>query len=337
MNRKLRWKSGDYLIVTDPDNDKRRFLARAKTDSAGSTVVDVQVDEAIRGLTELSIPFESIVATLGPDPTYGRAYGCLVEPLRAQRELKNWGELKVYRKFKSGEKEALASAFNSVGKWLDTRKVGLFRPLTIEVRNKSGRYAGKYKFSSRNGDSIVLHPEAFDKTTSSLLIHECFHGIWFRQVPLNLVVKWIALYTHYTKAVTARALKNVRIRLERAGSIRSYRSEHGPDPEDGPIDGACALLDSCLAYLGTVYGLTARDINILLSQGQSLDKWWPENPVDLSRTTPILGDYATTNVDEFFAEAGRLMYEGIKLPKKIRILMKKTLSAAAGNMREQEG
>lgn len=326
------YHQGEFLIVKADAESKKCLCVRVRENgkTPRATIEGSKLEDK---RDEITIDPELVVAVLGPKPPYGRAYGALVEPYRGLEDDELWGPVHFYRKLNNEERKALRLALKKAGKWLVAHKIDGFLPITIEVRHKQGRYSGTYKVSPKlETDLMTLKPEGFVyQELPSLLIHEAFHGVWFQLVPDALKVRWINLYTYYIKLSTAdtQSIERIRRKLEIAHGIEECRLRlKERSREDDPLS-PLALLDECLAYIDEHYNLDEKHVDMLLHAHKSLKPYWPRHAIDLSKANPIITEYAMTKVEEFFAEAGRVFYEG-KAPKRVRKLMKRTIRRVAG-------
>jgi len=330
-------KKGDYLITKTP-SDKKILVKVLHTDSEGIKG-RVEASKVENRRVSLDVERDTIIANLGQRPPFGTVYGTLVEPLLRTDDIENWGEIHFYRRLKKVEKKALRLAFETVWKKVVVKyKLKDVMPITFEVRHAKGRWAGFYRnLPKHECHCITLKPKGFLlDDTIELLVHELAHAIDCKLVPPKLKAKWIKLYTYYITLTTLKSsqIAKVREELEASGSIAEFKANLADDDAEEEDDkkkskdlSQIDILDECLSYIQSNFNLRPREINLLLSEQESLEQYWPKHAMDIADATAgeaVMTEYGLTNADEFFAESFRLFIKG-GAGKKITKLMKTTL------------
>lgn len=319
---------GDYIIASS-EQGKFQFL---KVRSASADVIKAVVEQSQVENKRVSIEIkpEEVVLNMGRRPKFGRVYGQLIEPLRAIKTFDDWGELHYYRKLDKEEKRVLRKALDFVMQEFRRRKLTFIFPITVELRNKAGRWSGFYKSSPKidnmHNHLTVLGPKEYQyESLVHLIRHELGHAVWFKGVTNKMRLRWIKLYTHYMKLNTAKLekIKAIRKALENTRSLDDYRSQLKDEEDDKTLD----VLDECVDYVRSTFNLDADEVEILIDSGESLVEYWPKHPFDSAdpQGEGVMSEYGMTNPREFFAEAFRLYLEG-KAGKRLTKLMDKTLS-----------
>lgn len=323
---------GEFIIVKGEKANSYKLYKVLKADGDKITARTEASKVESKRVTD-SIDPANIVTNLGKNCPYGRVYGQLVEPLRGVLKYKKWGEIHFYRRMDKQEKKTLKRALDKVYNEFVKLKLTFVLPITIEIRNKQGRWDGHYKHSSRidnehNHLTCFKPPEFTMERCVSLIRHEMAHAIYYLGVPSPLRLKWIKLYMHYLKLHTAKleTIKSLRKGLEKARDLKVFRDslEGDEDEKFGEAD----VLDECISFIKSTFNLDTDEVALLIEREDSLETYWPKHPFDLSQEhnyEAVMTEYGMTKPGEFFAEAFRLHLES-KSGKKIKKLMLRTLS-----------
>lgn len=318
---------GDYLIVGIGEKKKKYCVKVLSTEDGLKCRVEASKVENKR--TSLDIEQDDVLVNLGQDPPYGSVYGVHVEPYLKSIDLDNWGSIHFYRRLKKIERKALRLALKKVwDKVVVPNRLQKCAPIIFEVRNAHGKWEGYYKHSPKQEHhSITLKPKGFLlDDLIGLITHELGHAVDFTLVPDRTRARWVKLYTQYRTLSTVKSsvLSSILDEIEASGSIQGAKeSLENSDSKPNKLD----LLKECLKYVGRTWNLSNKDLNLLLSQGQSLSEYWPRNPLDIvddSKGKVSMTEYGLTSPVEFFSESFRLYFEGKSGPR-IAKLMKKTL------------
>jgi hypothetical protein len=283
----------------------------------------VEKDDADSEEMQVSFKPADVLANLGKKPNVGSVYGLKIEPFIRKLQIPFFGEVRVYRENVTKENvdmlkscaEAIEKIFKKhrITKWLDHLS-------HTELRSKKGKYAGSYTCRRSKDDpkvdSIALNNIPLDDRTylEYVLIHECTHGVWFRQVPDHLKAKWSKLYSKrierksYDQSDLRDLLHNIK---GYDGSIHNFIKEMADDTQR-------QLLKEIYSYIKRVHKLDRGDVDTLVENDRdALETIWPEHQDISNETNDVGSEYALTNVREFFAETMTFHLLGRKLPKDV--------------------
>lgn len=311
---------GDLLVVKQEGKTKNK-LVRVVNPDGDPLVVRVEGSKAKNQRTTEECKIDLVVINLGNylEVPYGTVYNCLVEPFLSSTDT-DWGPLHYYRKLEEDEKAKLKKALHRCWTKLKEAKLTGFAPITLELRHKKGSIAGSYSVPKDDSlsDIMTIRPESFLREDLDYVVfHEAGHGIAFNLMPSQLQLRWIKLYTYYTKlsALDSKELSQIRKTLEQTGEFKQVDKDH---------------LDACLATVKANYGIRRHDLEIMLEHNESLEEIWPTHSLDLTDSDVPISDYATKNVDEMWAEAFAFYMVGKPLPKRVKRLVEETLAACRG-------
>lgn len=283
----------------------------------------VEKDDADSDEMQVSFKPADVLANLGKKPNVGSVYGLKIEPFIRKLQIPFFGEVRVYRENLTKENvdvlkscaEAVEKLFkkNRLTKWLDNLS-------HLELRSKKGKYAGTFTCRRSKDDpkvdSISLNNIPFDDRTylEYVLIHECTHGVWFRQVPDHLKAKWSKLYT---KRIERKSYDQSDLR-DLLQSIKSYDGSIHNFSKEMADDVQRQLLKEIYSYIKRVHKLDRGDVDTLVENDRdALETIWPEHQDISNQTNDVGSEYALTNVREFFAETMTFHLLGRKLPKDV--------------------
>lgn len=274
---------------------------------------------------------KTLIACLGADPELGTAFGVHIEPQRSEVE-SDFGPIIYYRKMNKAEKKAFKWALAKALETLKENKLDGVLPIKrLEVRNKKGKYAGTYSIKRKGDDvqdKITFHPQVMEDPKYNLyvVLHEVSHALWFRKMSDEFRARWLVSYnehTHVNKAKKSQLESMLKRLVESQVGIREFNKDL--DDEDK------AIFREILVYLKRHHKLSPQDVNLLLTHNsQVLGEIWPTS-ASLSESDQPISQYATTKVEEFFAESVSFYLTGQTLPKKIDTLLQKTLKHIRGN------
>lgn len=336
--KKLR--QGDYLIIqTKDDNGKlNNNLLKLTSKNVGKNMHGVL--EKNRAYEPKTVDFDDkqIIANLGPKPAYGQAYGCKVEPWLRTLPHDFWGDIHIFRNLTKAEKKALKSALDDQAQFFLKHHLGYIAPLNMEIRPKTGTYAGRYQYTGKEDkpDTMILSPISFTDEPNSkqevvkpkhwvnyVICHEGAHGVWFRGCNSSIKARWIDAY-HATMILKETDPSHV-IKLGK----KFVKSRTDMDDFCSGLDEEqTSLFDACVSWINDYHSLNRKHLKILIDSGNhdSIGKLWPQEKILDSDAEIPLGEYASKNPEEFFAEAFSLRYaNNMKLPKNIQKLLDKTL------------
>jgi hypothetical protein len=262
---------------------------------------------------------QQALCPLGPEPKQGSVYGLQIEPYINTFNTKKYGPIHFFREMDERQLKALKYAMIDVYDLFKESLSVAFLPVNaIHIKNKRGRYAGSYRASSSAGlakDTITFHPHDFsdEKYNQYLVAHEFAHGVWYRCVPHKIRAKWIKLYEKrmHLKAVSPKRLDELFEEIvNHETGLNGFMKEVADDFD-------LMLLKEVMGYLRRHYSLTKDNVQLLIEfDSESLGKIWPA-VAHLTEKRFDISEYASTKVEEFFAEAVAYYVTGRNLPKDV--------------------
>jgi len=321
----------DLVVVKD---DKSKHLVRVlKLKPLSGVLESSRADEP----KYVDFDEKQVLVNLGAKPMFGSVYGCKVEWMRSRHPHEAWGQITVMRDLSKVERKVIREALDNQ---LALRKrLRLPAPTyikAVELRENSGKWAGKYAFRPRDSDVMQLMPKSFAEVSESqgvvkpnkwlpyLIAHEDAHGLWYRYCTPKMHARWINLY-HSTVMLSRAEPDAVRNLGKAFFKSRASKQEFASDltEEDG------ALFDSCIGWITNYHSLSQRNLDVLFADNPSnIKQLWPREAIFETDHEIPLGEYASVSPEECFAEAFALKYAGgMKLPKAFDNLMEKTIEA----------
>lgn len=259
-----------------------------------------------------------VLANLGRYPAPGTAYGLKIEPLVKTEPSKFWGTIRQYRWMNDDMVEGFRSQNKAFIGEIRARK--LPPPMAdLEIRPINGRMLGCYKYhKGKERDTLVVRPNDALDNMMYVFAHEYAHGIHYRNVPKSIWVKWIQAYHEFVTItnIDQSELDQILDEVHAAQSIKDYLKEATDDTK--------LVVLQALRYISQVHALGRHHIEFMLNAGESIENLWPLS-LDLTQKELAISDYARKNVEEFFAESFAFNFVGRALPKKIEVLLDKTL------------
>jgi hypothetical protein len=319
----VKFEKDDFVVVKVEGKTKNK-LVKVLSKEGDTLTVRVEGSKVKRERVTEEVQIQMVVVNLGPEPAFGQVYGCNVEPFISSTDT-DWGPMHYYRKLEQEQKEKIKKSLKRCWTRLDQLKLTGFAPVVIEIRNGKGPEDGYYRVHKQDDvpDVLCLKPSDFAKENlDEILYHEAAHGLAFNTMPEQIWVRWIKLYTYYTKMgeLTAKDLKAIQHAIETAGSFSC-----GLDKDQ---------LTACLAAVSANYGVRKHELKLMLEHNQSLDEIWPTHTLDMPDCEVPIREYSMKNCDEFFADAFAYHLMGKQLPKKIKRLLEETISALKGREKE---
>ncbi len=318
---------GDFLIV---EEQKLLRLVKVEGEKANKWKLrdkqsifledyDQQIDDGV----------EKLVANLGTNPKPGKAYGVGCEPILKHVELPIIGDIYFFRRFGKEERKGLLKAYQAAAKRYMDLDIFPFKPFIsfIMPAKKSSFKAGTYHWfkSESRHDEITLFAEDYTDKQKALyvMLHELAHGVWFTRLDDDMRADWIEAYHEVleTQKFGNNRLTSIREGIKGAGSVAAYKRMAEEDEKE--------VLSEIMRYIARVHSLSVHNINAMLATGRSIKKVWPSDPVELSKKSVIVSDYANTCPEEFFAEAlSYWIIDQATVPKRLRKLIKTTIARA---------
>ncbi len=320
----MRVADNDYIIAKVGFKNMLVLVTSAK-DHSGYPETDPDLDT---GEKTIKYNPDEIVANLGASPAFGKAFGINIEPFSHTIKHSFWGNINFYRKLDAKESKALKRGFAKAKEALEKEDCFGFLPLTVEIRNKQGKYAGKYvcktdKKTSETRDRLVISAETLlDPVYNSyIVLHEAGHGVWYRQVDDEIKTRWLKLYTKRIGVTKYKESDLKRVYdgfMDYSGNINDYVKEMASDED-------VLLIKEVLSYMFKKRRLDRHDI-LLLSESHSsmvLENW--PTVAELTEAKADVSEYSCVNVREFFAECFAFYMGGKTLPRDVMKAMKNTL------------
>lgn len=307
----------DYLVVKHNNRNKLVYVL-----NPGSCRGIVNESLATDEPENVEYEQEDILCNLGASPKPGKIYGVNVNPFVKTIETKRFGPIHLFRNLNDKEMKSLKKGMKRAYAKFEEHAVTRFLPLSkICVYPKRGKHAGMY-YAKTKGDEVTdwldLYPETFEDAAFNeyMLCHEFAHGLWYRCVPSEIKVKWLALYQKrlHLSTVTGKDLEDLCEAVVKYGSgVRDYMKEvAGTEEKEGMI------LKEVLSYFKRYHRMSAQDVDAMLSyDSEKFADMWP-TAATLSEPFADISKYSLTSVEEFFAEAVAYFMVGFKLPKDVQ-------------------
>lgn len=322
----MRIQENDWLVVQH-ENRARLVLF----DSNNYTLKD-RIGVRVGDLHEnIHVNEEDVMANLGKTPRFesGKVFGADVLPVFRSDTVAGLGDVHFMRKFKNKEeRKSLIKAGETLVGDLVNRGVLPQKQIVcfIVPPKKSKLYLGSYRHfdSLEKVDELTLFADDYNDKKQSQYVwaHELCHGIWFTRMTADMRSDWIESYNANVSTFKFgdNTLKTLLDGLTNAGKVHIYRKSVDTDERE--------VLDECLKYMRRVHSIDNYHISDLLNSGRSLKKFWPTDPIQLSRKDTVVSEYATVSPDEFFADTMAYYLLGTEIPKTLRVLCKQTLKQA---------
>lgn len=330
---------GDFVIVKDKT---RKLLIQVSSVADGIVTGTRDKDRAYNPQTA-QCTVKDIMVNLGSDPELGSVYGVALEPFRKTIRHPQWGDVHLFHKLTAAQLREIKLALDRSFKDLTKLKIdGLLDAgnIAIEVRPRKGKNRGMYYWKQK-GDTAAdrLLFRVFDdpeKDLSSLfrecIAHEMGHALYWRGMTRKTRAKWLRLFEEFCSFSEHSAADVQRIGKKFLHSFTHVKEFRNSMAQDETQEDQVILFDSCIAQLCGDHRMSVVEINGAIDGEDSalIQSLWPKKELRYSDFEEELGEYAMTNVKEFFAEAMRLYVIGTKLPQKIRSAMEATLRMAPG-------
>lgn len=319
---KIQYNSDDYLIVKEGAKyqfgtalgQNKLLLEKGVENDETAKTIDFEPEDVVANMGATIIPGTS-------------AFGITMTPYEFSMEDKKWGTIHFYRKITDDrEMKYFKAMLTKIHEKLAEIKATGFMPLTLKILPQKGKKAGWYNYNTKNGDTLALLPIDFrDKEYNDyVLFHEAAHGIWFRQIPRDIQVKWIDIYEERINVHSADKKKLQRLAKEAAGCAEGIGSFIKNECEGEDID----IMKECIAYVKRVHKITQKQLELYIEQNgtKSILKFWPTS-TDIGKPLPDVSEYAMESYEELFAESFAFYMTGRKLPKDVKKLLKSTIKA----------
>jgi hypothetical protein len=295
-------KIGDYAVVS---RGKRPELIVCTSTGSKNTGIILKDGEK----TQSSIEFKNsaCLCNLGAVPKVGKVYGINIEPLLHTLDSSYWGKLRIYQPCDEDRLEKLKTHLNNIRK--DILKGYPKLPIDFEVRQKNGKYAGYYKYKPlAQTDILCVKPDKDFTDFKYIVIHEYFHGIWYRLLKRQDRSRWITLYHKYILPEKAKrkTLDEILEEVVEAQSLSNYLKTCDEDTK--------FILLKCLKHIKQVHSLSKLHLDNLIQSGKEIADLWPTE-VEFSTKKIVLTQYAMSKVEELFPEVGAHILIGKNIDK----------------------
>ena len=313
----VEFKAGDYVVVTYPKKTLLK-VGEVLEDSFTGYTTGIETDADI-------YQHKDVFANLGKTPPYvGSVNGVSLERYFRSSEAVT-GDVHWFFKPEKEARQALHKALDVVYGKLKKRKLHTIFPMDIHVMLAKGKYSGLYHKFKDGTSRITLRPKPADYDTSSLdyvVAHECGHGVWYDILTDKHRAKWIQLYHKSVKVerISKDTMNKVREWFEPNEATGGYISTIRGQLEEDLIP----IYDAIIDHLSVHHSLDVDHLDTLI-QSNDFDMTWLPSVVYVSDIDTHITEYATKNVEEFFAEAFAFYITGKVLPKDVTSLLTETI------------
>lgn len=299
----------DLVVVQNPLN-KRKSLV----------FVDGIVEDKIVGRSFVREAVETIncsptdvLANLGPKPPTGWVYGVFVGEL-IKTTVEEGTDVLYKVDLSDEEKELLRSIMR---RWKRLSSKLNFR---LEVHGLFGNRMGDYvamKLEKRK-DRMRLYKLAFksELELEHTYIHEMGHGFWRHHMTAHLQARIIKAYTDYIqiKRVELPEIQAVAAAFdEHRGSIAKFMNTI--PKEKRPV------FRKMLTWIKDVHKIKREDLEKMRRGGLKTREYFPSHHLVQSQVQPVVTNYGTKNVEEFFCESFAYFYQERDMPPELRTAM----------------
>jgi hypothetical protein len=241
---------------------------------------------------------DDILANVGKKPLAGWCYGVWTGAIEGSEKIEGIDGNIIYKVKLDDEKKAMLmkglKRFHHILKLLS---------VDIEIhgdgpKNRGGDYMA-VKLTNRN-DRMRIFACAFKNQDllDHVIVHETGHGIWRHLVDHEWQARLIKLYTDY-----------IQIKETDIDRIRQVAAEF--DAFDGVISAFQRMMkkedrpvfSKMLVWIKTVHKLGREEIEKLHKGGLKTINYFPDHKIVLSKVLPVVTQYGTKNIEEFFCES----------------------------------
>lgn len=268
------------------------------------------------GLETVMIPLADVAANLGPKPTPGWVYSIGIAEMHGI-EMNGDGQKII-------DRTEVPPAMKKMIKAALKEHADILRHIQfdVEIHGDHGKRLGFYRTTrlSTRKDVMGIHLTACKtkKLLDETIIHEAGHGIWNRIVPAQLKSEMIQLYLSSITLLPTELpmIKQIADRFDAGDDmIAAFGRKLSP--------GDKVLFKKIVAWIKAVHHVGPIELDGLKSGGTSVLKYFPSHKIVLSRVEPIVTQYGTKNVDEFFCEAFALHHTHQAIPREVTACLKK--------------
>lgn len=317
----------DYVLVA---TDKKPRLLQVIT-TEGEYVGVVADETRASPTTQETIQFDlaDVVANLGSEPYAGTAFGTKVEPFLKCLAVKGWGTVYLFRDLTNAEHQYLVKHLRMLAAKLAKDNLDVrINAFDTYIRRPHGKYAGSYRSyrSDAKQDALTLFPESIvDPAIDRLVLHEYAHALWASDVAVKDKIKWIKLY-HSAVSIT-RLGSNTLTALYNdfvtsAMTLKEFTKSCDEDTQP--------VMAEVASYISAYHNLSDKDLNTLITSGESIEEYWPKNLL-LSDMKTFVSEYATKSPEEMWAESFSYYMTGESLTKVVKVRVANTIKHIVGS------
>lgn len=337
----LTLRAGNWYVYQDPENPKKFRAIKALVPNASKLSGFLESERKGQNVEKVTIPVKNIVLDLGPNPLPGKVYGIdLVNRYRKTLIHPFWGNVCVYTEIDKAQLKLVHSSLERTAKKIERMGVESYVDLCdTHLIAKQGKWAGRYKHNGNHNKDIphVIQyaPECADmepKAMDYLVYHEFGHLLRYNGVlGKKLRGKWTEEFIRsiasfeITEGNLRKLFRFMEENVDTDATLSQVFREFVSDDEDHKL-----WVRGLLRWFKEVHHLNPKDLSVLWAT-QDLShfkKLWPNKAVDSSKLAPVVSEYATTNVEELFAESFSFYCTGRKLPNRIVELVERSISYA---------
>jgi septum formation topological specificity factor MinE len=312
----------DFVLITEPGL-KKPVLAKVlklKNDGIHGLLSYEKIALEGEAAFEFDCQFEDVVANLGPKPTYGKVFGCDIEPYHKLITTKlSSTRVAVMVGLSTREEEKLEASFSKFYKI--AKKHGFlqhFKQIRIVVRPGMTSVAGMWSLAKDGSEKIDIYVPRSDAAEKGntpveyILAHEIGHHIWNRYFTEEEKAVWIAMHRKAVAVEDHNTAKvaHFRSQLVAAGSVKELKKTIEDEAEK-------KLFSEILSRVCKTFKIRPDELNALLKSGDNLSNYWINTAVQKSDSSVIITEYARKNSQELFSECLAHYLLGMEMPEKL--------------------
>lgn len=304
----MRVEVGNYALIAGEEG-KKAFLVLV-TKIAGRKVHYELESKKPDSIVTGDADFNKIMAVYSDDAVsdfYSQSH--LIEPYF--RSFKHEaGDVHFFLKCDKKVKNKIEASITMCHKKLKKLKLDGFFPVDFHIKANKGKQLGVYKAvkdTEKQKDVITIRiSESYLNETGIeyVLMHEFGHGVWFRVFTRRQRAQWIELFRDRCNSIdmNEKSLRKMRKAIESGRvSLQEFMKKVKEDSDEGDST-KITLLKNTFKYIKDKYHVSIDELNNLIDDGKSLEKYWPSSGVPLPQFNIGPTEYSKTNAKEFFAE-----------------------------------
>ena len=313
-------ENGHFLIL---EVDGKKKLARITDVKGKKAVIADKTSSSSSTIQYISYEDENILAYLGEKPPAGSVYGVKVEPFYKKVELKPYGDILFFRKTNKDERKYLLEDLSFCAKKIKAKGFNFIFPIEVEVRSPRGKTAGKAMYFTDKDDGTIhqimqLFPHEFSDPKRDVIFHEFGHFIWDSRVNDSYKSMWYELYSS--------AYDTFKGDGKILNTVRDDFKESGPRITEEYTEEYDEVASKVLDFIAEYHGLSYDNLCTLYDNGFDIIQYFPTR-VQLLKHETLVTEYADKSVEELFAESFKIYMSNELLPKRVSVLLKKTLKS----------